>query len=255
MEKQILICAGLKRHRGALLGIFLLITLTATVTGTVLTLWANAAHHEETGLTQAGFGELTAWVSGEADTESLTEEITNLDEIDRAETQMLVFTNYTALGQESDSEGQLLLYEPERERYLFFTDDLSGYQHAPENIPPGEVYVSPSLVSMFGLGIGDEITFPIARSGRDMVLKVAGFFEDPVMGSSMIGMKGFLVSEPDYRAALDIIESSGIAIYKAIGFADSVQRLAFALRFGVTALIGSLAGKIKRTQLTSLINE
>lgn len=68
----------------------------------------------------------------------------------------------------------------------------------------------PSLVSMFGLGIGDEITFPIARSGRDMVLKVAGFFEDPVMGSSMIGMKGFLVCESDYQTALNTIASSGI---------------------------------------------
>ena len=210
MEKQILIRAGLKRHQGTLCGIFLLIALIAAVTGTVLTLWANAAAHEEAGLTQAGFGELTAWISGGADTESLAAEITALDEIDRVETQRLVFTNYTALEQESDSEGQLILYEPERERYRFFTDDLSGYQPAPESIRPGEVYVSPSLVSMFGLGIGDEITFPIARSGRDMVLKVAGFFEAPVMGSSMIGMKGFLVCESDYQAALDTIASSGI---------------------------------------------
>ncbi len=123
---------------------------------------------------------------------------------------MNLLTGLNAQGQESDSEGQLILYEPERERYRFFTDDLSGYQPAPENIQFGEVYVSPSLASMFGLGVGDEVAFPIARSGRDMVLKVAVFFEDPVAGSSMIGMKGFLVSEPDYRAALDTIESSGI---------------------------------------------
>ena len=164
MEKQILIRAGLKRHKGTLCGIFLLIALIAAVTGTVLPLWANAAAHEEAGLTQAGFGELTAWISGGADTESLAADITAPDIIDRVETQRLVFTNYTALEQESDSEGQLILYEPERERYRFFTDDLSGYQPAPESIRPGEVYVSPSLVSMFGLGIGDEITFPIARS-------------------------------------------------------------------------------------------
>ena len=91
---------------------------------------------------------------------------------------MNLLTGLNALGQESDSAGQLILYEPERERYRFFTDDLSGYQPAPENIQFGEVYVSPSLASMFGLGVGDEVAFPIARSGRDMVLKVAGFFED-----------------------------------------------------------------------------
>lgn len=210
MGTRILIRAGMKRHRGVLMGVFMLILLVSLALGTVLTLWVNAENHVEAGLTQAGFGKMTAWVSGEVDTDDLAAEIAALDEIDRVETQQLVFTNYTALGQESDSEGQLILYEPTADRYRFFADDLGGYQPAPDLINPGEVHVSPSLVSMFGLSIGDEITFPIARSGRDMVLKVAGFYEDPVMGSSMIGMKGFLVCEADYRSALDIIDSSGI---------------------------------------------
>ncbi len=152
----------------------------------------------------------SAWISGEVDTANLAAEIAALDEIGRVETQTLIFTNYTALERESDSEGQLILYEPAAPRYRFFADDWSGYQPAPDEIKPGEVYVSPSLVSIFGLGLGHEITFPIARSGRDLALTVAGFYEDPIMGSSMIGMKGFLVCESDYRAVLDIIGASGI---------------------------------------------
>ena len=210
MALSILIHAGLKQHRGVLASVFALILLVALALGTVLTLWVNAGNHVEDGLEHAGFGELTVWVSGSESWAGLGDEIAGQPEVDRVETQPVVFTNYTALGQESDSEGQLILYEPGRERYRFFTGDLGSYQPAPEEIQPGEVYVSPSLVSMFGLSIGDEITFPIARSGQDLTLTAAGFYEDPVMGSSMIGMKGFVVGESDYQTAVDIASSAGI---------------------------------------------
>ena len=37
-----------------------------------------------------------------------------------------------------------------------------------------------------------------------------GFYEDPFMGSSMIGMKGFLINEADRNGALDILQNAGI---------------------------------------------
>lgn len=233
MGTHILIHAGLKQHRGVLANVFALILLVTVALSTVLTLWVNAGNHVEDGLEQAGFGELTVWVSGSENWVGLGDEIADQPEVDRVETQQVVFTNYTALGLESDSEGQLILYEPGRECYQFFTKDLDSYQPAPEEIQPGEVYVSPSLVSMFGLSIGDEIIFPIARSGRDLTLTVAGFFEDPVMGSSMIGMKGFLVGEADYRAALDIIDSSGI---DALGRAGAMLHIFPAVDMSVAQL-------------------
>ena len=226
MGFRILLRAGIKRHRGTLAGLLFLVMLVSVALGTVLTLWVNAGDYIERGLEQAGFGELTVWVSG-------------LEDVGGPETQRLVFSNYTTLGQESDSEGQLIVYEPERERYCFFTDDLTGYQSQPDRIEPGNVYVSPSLISMFGVSMGDEIIFPIARSGRDMTLTIAGFFEDPVMGSSMIGMKGFLVCEDDYRTALGIIESSGI---------DALARA------GAMVHIISSSG-LPSAQLNSLLNE
>ncbi len=139
MGTRILIRAGLKQHRGVLASVFALILLVALALGTVLTLWINAGNHVKNGLEQAGFGELTVWVSGSESWAGLGDEIASQPEVDRVETQRVVFTNYTALGQEYDSEGQLILYEPGRERYRFFTGDLDGYQSAPEEIQPGEV--------------------------------------------------------------------------------------------------------------------
>lgn len=210
MENKVIFKANIKQHWGALIGVFILIFLACAALGTVLDVWVNSGRYVHGELVRAGFGEMTAWVSGLTDAQPLANEMENLPEVSSVEIQSLFFSNYTVEEQEADSEGQLILYRSEESRYRFFKDDLYGYQEQPEAIFPGEIYVSPSLMSMMGLNIGDEIRFPIARSGRDKVFTVGGFYEDPFMGSSMIGMKGFLIGEDDYREIGQTIQSSGI---------------------------------------------
>lgn len=210
MEKKILLKANIKRHKGTLCGIFILTFLAAAALGTVMTIWLNSGQYIQSELDRIGFGTLTAWVANLPKTDALQESISALDGVGRVETQSLIYTDYTANGMESDSEGQLITYIPAENCYRFFTDNLLGYTNPPESILSGEVYVSPSMVSMFGIGIGDEITYPIARSGRSLTLTVKGFYEDVMMGSSMIGMKGFLISETDRQIVLDMIENAGI---------------------------------------------
>lgn len=210
MENKILLKANLKRHKGALFGIFILTLLVAAALGTVLTIWTNSENYIQSELDRSGYGELTAWVENLSDTTELKNNIEALDEIERVETQSLIYSSYIANEMESDSEGQLITYIPAEKRYRFLINDLSRYAEQPESILPGEVYVSPSMVSMFGIKLGDEITFPIARAGKNFTLTVKGFYEDVYMGSSMIGMKGFLISESDRATMLDLIYNAGI---------------------------------------------
>lgn len=210
MENKTLLIANIKRHKGTLCGIFILTFLAAAALGTVMTIGKNAGRYLQTELDRAGFGALTAWVANLSQTGDLENSLSALDEIGHVETQHLIYADYMANGTESDSEGQLITYVPAENRYRFFTDDLSGYTGPPASILSGEVYVSPSMVSMFGIGIGDEITYPIARAGRNLTLTVKGFYEDPMMGSAMIGMKGFLISEADRQDTLALIENAGI---------------------------------------------
>lgn len=208
MGNKTLLKANIKRHKGTLFGIFILTLLVAAALGTVLTIWSNSERYIQSELNRAGFGELTAWVANLSDTKELENSMESLEEIERVEAQSLIYSNYTANGIESDSEGQLIVYSPIENRYRFFTDDLSEYTDAPDTIPSGKVYVSPSMVQLLDIRIGDEITFPIARAGGDLTLTVIGFFEDPFMGSSMIGMKAFLISESDRYLALDLIRKA-----------------------------------------------
>lgn len=209
VERRILFHRGIIKQKGSLCGICILVFFTLLSLSAVLTVWLNGNSYVEAEMERAGYGSLTVWVSEVPDLSELTGEISAQEGIREVGVQDLIFSDYESEGTESDSEGQLILWNPEEERYRFLTEDLSGYREAPEEIHPGEIYISPSMISVLNVRAGDTITFPIARNGMDTVFTVAGYYEDPFMGSSMIGMKGFLISEEDYRQITATIEQEG----------------------------------------------
>lgn len=209
MEYITLWKANARTHKGSLAGIFLLLLLVCLALGAVLTLWNNSGSYIRSEMKRAGFGDLTAWVHDVPDETRLEDEIAGLDAVEQVESQHVIYADYTVKEQESDSEGQLIPFVWEEKRYRFFKENLSGYREKIPEIAPGEIYVSPSMVSMFGLQMGDEIHFAIARSGGTVSFQVKGFYEDPFMGSSMIGMKGFLICEADWREIQKTIQQRG----------------------------------------------
>lgn len=210
MEMKILWKAYFRRHKGSLAGVFALLFIVSVSLVTVLTVWDSSAQYVREEMERLGFGDLTAWVSQVPGITQLTDEIDSLDTVEITGVQKLIYSEYEANGQESDSEGQLVVYEPENYAYRIFLDDLSGYQAGEAVIHSGELYAPISLQSMFGAEIGDEISFPIARNGVEQTFIIKGWFEDPFMGSSMIGMKSFLICNEDYEEIVWKLSASGI---------------------------------------------
>lgn len=210
MEMKILWKAYVKRHKGNLVGVFALLFIVSLSLVTVLTVWDSSGRYVREEMERLGFGDLTAWVSQVSDITQLTDEIERLDTVERMGVQKLIYSEYETKRQKSDSEGQLVVYEPEAFAYRIFSDDLSGYQMGEIVIHPGELYAPVSLQSMFGVEIGDEVSFPIARNGVKRAFTIKGWFEDPFMGSSMIGMKSFLICSEDYEDIIQKLSSSGI---------------------------------------------
>lgn len=210
MENRILLRAGIKRHRGGLLGVFALLLIVSLSLSTLLSVWSNGKDYLRAEMGRLGYGDLTAWVSSVPDMAALAADLAALPQVERVGVQPLLFSNYRIGEQESDSEGQLIGYDPQAVPYRIFTDDLSGYRTAAIEIASGEIYVSPSLASMFGVTLGDEIAFPTSRGSDAQTFTVSGWFEDPFMGSSMIGMKSFLVSPADLAELTATAETAGI---------------------------------------------
>lgn len=209
MEYFTLWKANARKHKGSLIGVFLLLLFVCLALGTVLTLWSNSGNYIRSEMKRAGFGDLTAWVHDVPALSELEDKIAGLDTIERVESQRVIYADYSVKEEESDSQGQLILLAAGESRYRFFLNDLSGYQDKTPEIASGEIYASPSMVSMFELHPGDEIRFAIARSGQNVSFRVKGFYEDPFMGSSMIGMKGFLICEADWREIQQTLQERG----------------------------------------------
>lgn len=218
-----IIRAGVKRNKGSFLGIGILLFLVAlSLTAVLMTVLAGNSYIRDE-MERVGFGDLTAWASDVPDIEFLMESIREQEGVETAEAQRLIFSEYEANGVESDSQGQMIPWTLSGSRYRFFQNNLSGYREAPEEIGEQEVYVSPSMKSMMDLEPGDTVTFPIARGGRTISLTVAGYYEDPFMGSSMIGMKGFLISEKTYEEIGSVIEETGMDALARDGFMIHIQ--------------------------------
>lgn len=231
MENRILLKAGIKRHKGSLFGITVLLFLVSLSMVTVLTVFSNGSSYMREEIRRSGFGQLTAWVSNVPDMQALTESVRSLKEVGEVKLTPLIYSEYKANEAESDSEGQLIPWKNTKERYRFFREDLSGYQPAPKEITAGQVYISPSMVSIMDLEIGDNIEFPLTRGGENLTLTVAGYYEDPYMGSSMIGMKGFLISQADYENVYQKIRNAG---RKGLARAGAMMHISMEAQSGLT---------------------
>lgn len=152
-----------------------------------------------------GYGTLTAWVSNCENLTELGEELEMQKGVKEVRIQPLVFAGYLMNGSHSDNDGELIAYRPEEFHYHFYNDGLDGYRKDTV-IQPGKIYLSPAMKSSFHVEVGDEIRFELSRADTGLPFTVAGFFEDPFMGSSMVDMKSFLISEADYEKLIHMMD-------------------------------------------------
>ena len=206
MKNKTLMKANIKRHKAVMIGIFTIMLMVSFTLISVLTLWLNTNSYVTTEMDRLQYGDITAWTQDIPDQDRLFEELEQLKDVESVSVQQLIYSDYKIGDAESDSEGQLIVYHSQEVPYRIFNETNDGYQEKAVDIQMGEIYISPSLRSTFDIAIGDEIRFTIGRAGNEKVFTVKGMYEDPFMGSSMIGMKGFLICQDDYDEIAERIE-------------------------------------------------
>lgn len=217
MKKQTILQANMKRHKVVMFGILFSMIVISYALISVVSIWLNTQEHLETELERMRYGDLTIWTNEIVDEEQVLKEVEQLEAVEEVSFQPLIYSDYTIFDQQSDHEGQLIVYEPERFPYRIFDATGQGYQEEATKILPGELYVSPSILATFDAAIGDWIHIPIARQNQTKAFQIKGTFEDPYMGSSMIGMKSFLISQEDYDEMHHMIQTTGIDALARVG--------------------------------------
>ncbi len=200
---RILLPATLKKQKGSILGILLLMLLTALCMFTSVTLLASGEGSVSAEMDRLGFGSFTAWVNGNEQT--LQSEMEALPDVEKVTVQPIIYSGYQINGAYSDNEGQLIVYDGSV-TYRFI--DERGERIETPTIRPSEIYISPAMKSSFDVKIGDTIRFELSRQNGFKDFTVAGYFADGFMGSSMIDMKSFLICEDDKMDAVRIISSA-----------------------------------------------
>lgn len=212
---RILLPATLKKQKGSILGILILLLLAALCMFTSVTLLASGENSISAEMDRLGFGSFTAWVNGNEQT--LKSETEALPDVKKVTVQPIIFSGYQINGAYSDNEGQLIVYDGSVP-YRFI--DEHGKEIAPPVIGPGEIYISPAMQSSFDVKIGDTIRFELSRQNGFKDFMVAGYFADGFMGSSMIDMKSFLICEADRTDAVRIIDRA--ADYDRLGYTGAM---------------------------------
>lgn len=207
MSLTTLLKAGIKRQKSSIAGVFVLILAVSLTLVMALSVYINSESYVSQEMSRLGYGDITAWVSNVDNLNQLTGEIDGVSEVEKVEPQTVIFAGYTINGVNSDNDGQLLMYDAEKYPYKFLNNGLSGYEDV-KQIGKGEIYISPSLQSKYQVSIGDKVQFKLSREGEEKVFTIKGYFEDPFMGSSMIDMKSFLISEEDLLDTKEILSKT-----------------------------------------------
>lgn len=209
MKYLILLRENIRRQKGGFLGILILIFIISMSLCAVLAVWRNASVYESEQLERVGYGDITAWVIEQPGLSDAIRQMEALDETEKVTRQDVFMVQYIINGKDAESQGEIVTYDPETYDYHLYKDDLTGFKERQQMPKEGEIYVSPSFCSLYDVEIGDTLEVKLTDGGEVLSYTVAGFFEDPFMGSAMMGIKSMLICAEDMEQLRQRIMDEG----------------------------------------------
>lgn len=207
-----LLRADMKSQKGSLIGIFMLILIITVSLCTVISVWSNSNDYEKERIEGVEYGDIAYWLPEIPNREELAAQVEALDEVERVEVQeIIVFHRYFVQGETEGVEGSihLLTWEDCGQNYRIYREDMEGFREKPEELKDGEVYVSSSFCAIYDVQAGDTLELTAQEGGPAEVFKIKGFFEDPVAGSAMMGMKQIFLTQNDMRKLSGQLDEAG----------------------------------------------
>lgn len=224
MKYLTLAIANLKRQKGSFIGILALIFIASIAISTLIIVYVNSNSYQRNELERLNFGDYAAWCYDTENIDKLLQQIENVDGVDTVAAQKLVYAKTVINGVEVEHEVQLFGFNQEKYAYKIFNENLNGYLEN-QTLLPGEIYISPFLSSTYNSKIGDNFSVKISETEtKDFTIK--GYFEDSIMGSSIIGMKSSLICEEDLSELQKAITSTDTKAISAKGFLLHVNKAA-----------------------------
>lgn len=224
MKYLTFIKANIKSQRGSFAGILVLMFFITVFLCAVLSIWQNTTAYETERLDRVGYGDLTWWTVRIPDEDSLIGQIEAVSDVESVQSQPFInFNEYydEKSGKMDQAPGTLiaLAMEDERYDYRFYNNELTGVVEEPEPLAEGEIYVSPAFSFLYDIQVDDTLVIEITGAEDAVHCRIKGYFEDPIGGSAMMGMKNILMNGGQLQKLTDRMDAAG---EEAKGFAGSL---------------------------------
>ncbi|WP_139650554.1 ABC transporter permease [Raoultibacter phocaeensis] len=202
--------AGIKRSKGSFLGLFFLMALTSTALCFTLSLYVDLNVREEMALAEAGAGDVYAYDLASNLTDDVIFEIESIDGVASAETNeaLSIPSQYLASeGAVDHNPTTTTLYAAWGEGldYRVFADDRASLVDNPQAPGTDEVYAPISFLVSPGVDIGD--TVELKMGDRTKTLTIAGFIEDPQIGTPFMESKRLIMDPNTFDELADTVDS------------------------------------------------
>lgn len=208
--------AGLRRDKGTFFGLVLLLFLAALALTLTTNLYFNLSEREETLLDQSGAGDVIANDLTQNLNDEAIGEIRALPDVGEVK----VTKAFAAPTSFEDAQGRELREEtpPSANAYEAWgtsldlnvlSDDLRSYRDDQSGPANGEIYVRPAQKTLYNVKVGDYAVLDIGS--KKVRLRVAGFFEDPQMGSPFVETNRGIVSSNTFEELLSEVKKADVS--------------------------------------------
>lgn len=214
MKYFTLLRAGIKSQKGSFIGILTLVFMITVSLLTVLSIWTNANAYEAEQIERAGYGDISYWVPDVSAAEELLRQADGLYEVERTDVwDVVYFDKYEVRGKNKttiveNSSLYMLEWGEQENPYHIYKEDFTREEEIANGLLEGEIYVSPAFSSLYDAGIGDVIAISPVDGEEAVLFTIKGYFEDPVAGSALMGIKQTLITPTDRKKLAARIENA-----------------------------------------------
>lgn len=230
MEINTLIRANIRHQKRSFIGVIILMIVISVAVISVLTIKLNADSHVASEIERIGYGVMSVWTDKVDDIDYFQNQLKENENVSRIESIPMVATHSTIIsGQESSNTLDIAKYDAANKNYYIYNDKCNGYKNDDEvaELKSGEIYVPVSFQSIYDSQVGD--TMEVDRGAEKVVYTIKGFFEDPFMGSALMGIKTVMINDADFESLHDEVQdyNQSVAAGKSLRDTNDIHSSCF----------------------------
>ena len=191
MSLYILVKENLKNKKSTFIGLTILMMIISFILITVISVNKNIDESMYYAHKYIDSGSVFAWIKPTADFDSLIDQVESLSNVKKVKVFDSVEVNLDVNNEDHNKNVQLVEYSSV---YRVYNDSYNGYKKS-KPLSTGEIYLPVTYKYNYNVNLNDIVHVKVKNEIIDY--KVVGFIEEPVAGSSMMGIKNALISKKD----------------------------------------------------------